>query len=269
MRSPLFRLLAALFLYGMSACQSELSAQTGYYVPKALAVPAHSKANQLKILLGYGAGIEGLVSYAAQKPFLVFCQGTFRFWNTKGTDILLSAPFTVVRGEQIFRAGGGYIVRSEQRYFNVLEVLGAGGYFLTDSYRYFNNAPDKLSRTTTKCRSVFAQFNASHAKDDLDFSIAFRVSHLSYSRFLYQYESDGFTVKNLHALTLDPVAAFGTTSENFKFDIQLGFSIPLKTWKGYEVSNAGLIRDRDIEFLYTFLGRVAVQYQLNFTRKPR
>jgi hypothetical protein len=237
--------------------------QTGYYVPKALAIPAHEKGNQLQLSIGYGAGIETLISYSARKPVFAFCQGTFRFWETHSKDLITATPFTIQRGERIFRVGGGWVGRSENSYFNVTEFLAGVGFFQTNSSRYNDKTPNNRHHTTSESRSIFTQFNATHIGQDLDFSLAARISLISYPKFRFFNDQEDFNVNELRVATFDPVVAIGAKEGDFKANVQFGFSIPLKTWHGQKLSNTGIYEGQTSTFFYTLIGRVTIIYNLN------
>jgi len=245
-------------------------AQKEFYIPKALITPVHDQKNQCHISAGRGGGWDLNMSFSMSHHFALFTSGTFDK-GTKKRVTLFGDRYNLKKDDYALKAGLGWFHKTDKKRFSrVFEVYGGVGSYRVRSYGYFIDYSESIDSTIADFRNVFLQINISRIEKKQELTFAMRLAYSKYLRmefFSYNLYTNASDPKSeyspLWGVTADPAIAYSYKISELKFNAQFGLSLPLTRAK--IIHPAGY----DYVSLATILGRIAVQYNFNFSKKNK
>jgi hypothetical protein len=257
---------------------NKLLAQKEFYTPKSLIIPLHDQKNQLHLSFGRGGGYDFNLSYALTNKLALFSAATFDN-GTKKRISILGDRYDVNRNDYAIKGGLGYFTKTDNPEFPILEALVGTGITKIDNYWHFKG---NINGEATQARywSVFGQFNAGKRLSEGEYGLGLRFMYSQYTDFSF-YDTYSSSIqsryKNLRGLTVDPVISAGYTLYGVNINAQVGVAIPLLApsveradiHTTYEETTEikTLISSNEKVRLYAFIGRLSLQYKLNFNKE--
>ena len=244
-----------------------LFAQTEFYTPKSLLIPLHDQKNQLHISVGRGGGYDLNLSYAFTDKLAFFHTATFDNGVKRRTG-LFGGQYNVVRYDLVLKGGLGYFTKTNSSLWPILEVYAGAGISNINNYSYLKGDSEDLDFTLAEYWSVFGQLNAGRKKEKSEYSAGLRLTYSKYLDFdvLSTYPYNDKSYENFWHLSADPVISSSYVLHGFKLNVQAGIAIPLvrvALQHSYDPST-GLSPEVDYALPIALLGRLSVQYNLNF-----
>lgn len=273
------QLLRYSFIFvGVALLPSELLAQKEFYTPKSLVIPLHDQKNQLHISFGRGGGYDFNLSYAFTDKLALFSAATFDH-DTKKRISIIGDRYDVDRNDYAIKGGLGYFIRTGNPEFPIVEAYVGTGITKIDNYWHFEGDTDGEA-TQAHYWSVFGQFNAGKRVSESEYGLGIRFTYTQYTDFSFYdtyFSSTKSSYKKLRGLTADPAISAGYTLYGININAQLGVAIPLlapsaertdthTTYEGTAETKTFIKSEEKIR-LYSFIGRLSLQYKLNFNRK--
>jgi hypothetical protein len=267
MKRPVYYLALALFF---SFKSSTIFSQKEFYIPKALITPVHDQKNQLHVSAGRGGGWDLNLSYSVSNHLALFTSGTFDN-GTKKRISLFGDRYNLKKDDHALKAGVGFFYRPvKMRYYNVVEAYGGMGVYRVRNYSYFIDDYESIDSTIADFWNIFLQINVCRKEKKQELTLALRLAYNKYTNMeSFTYHSSTNTsdprdeYKNLWGITADPVVAYSYKAKELKFNVQLGLSLPLTRARITQPARYDRVG------LATILGRIAVQYNFNFSKKNK
>ena len=244
--------------------------QSGYYIPNALLLPVHSSKQQLHISLGVGDGYNINGSYSFTKHLALFATGT-RHPGTAKRMGLFGDRFNIKKNDYALTSGLGYFFTPNNERFGIVETYLGIGKFKVDNYRYSaGNAYSSLFFTQANYGNIFWQLNTTKRKNKHEWSKAVRFAYSDYTHYLYYFDTDDYKTKyrNLWGFNVDPTISYSYILHQFKFNGQLGLSVPLSsvTVKEYQINRFNeerlLTNGITKKSLFSLIARISIHYNL-------
>jgi hypothetical protein len=274
------RLRYWLIIAGVVLLPNKLLAQKEFYTPKSLLIPLHDQKNQLHFSFGRGGGYDFNLSYAFSDKLALFSTATFDS-GTKKRISILGDRYDVDRNDYTIKGGLGYFAKTENPEFPIIEAYVGTGLTKIDNYWHFKGNTDG-EVTQARYWSVFGQFNAGKRTLESEYGLGLRLAYSQYSDFNF-YGTHPFTAsikssyKSLRGLTADPVISAGYNLYGVNINAQVGLAIPLIA-PSVERTNTHIAYEGTTEIktftnseekirLYSLIGRLSLQYKLNFNKK--
>lgn len=265
---------------GVVLLPNKLLAQKEFYTPKSLLIPLHDQENQLHISFGRGGGYDFNLSYAFTDKLALFSAATLDN-DTKKRISIIGDRYDVDRNDYAIKGGLGYFTKAENAEFPIIEAYVGTGITKIDNYWHFKGDTDG-EVTQARYWSVFGQFNAGKRVATSEYGLGLRFTYSQYIDFNF-YSTHPYSIarkssyKNLKGLTADPAISAGYTLYGVNINAQVGVAIPLiapsvertDTHIIYEGSNEtrSFMNSEEKIRLYSLIGRLSLQYKLNFNKK--
>ncbi|WP_242921488.1 hypothetical protein [Pontibacter liquoris] len=253
----------------------KLCAQKGAYTPPALIMPLHAQKETLHASLGIGRGYDLHLSYAVSNHLAVFATGTLNSGRS-GRISLFGDKIYYDKEDYGYTGGLGYFWKPAAGSSQLLETYIGAGRFHVDSHRYYANLTSLLSRVRTDYWHLFWQFNAGWRRQNNEMALAARLSYLKYNDVYYEDDLAMYkpnVVEGLWGMNLDPAMSYSYLWRNFKFNGQLGVSLPLfkvavkETRITYFLGDEVAATEAKRQHLGVVgLGRFSVQYTFGLNR---
>ncbi|SIT92548.1 hypothetical protein [Pontibacter indicus] len=265
---------------GVALLPNKLLAQKEFYTPKSLFIPLHDQKNQLHMSFGRGGGYDVTLSYAFTNKLALFTAATFDK-GTKKRISIIGDRYDVDRNDYTFKGGLGYFSRTDNNEFPLLEAYVGAGITEVDNYWHFKGDADG-EVTQARYWSVFGQINAGKRLTKSEYGLGLRLTYAQYTDFNFRNTHPNASAtqsnyQNLRGLTADPAISAGYTLYGVNINAQIGVAIPLfapsvertDTHISYEGSTETKTfrSSEDKIHLYALIGRLSVQYKLNFNQK--
>lgn len=257
---------------------NRLLAQKEFYTPKSLLIPLHDQKNQLHLSLGRGGGYDVNLSYAFTDRLALFSAATFDNDKKKRISII-GDRYDVKRSDYAIKGGLGYFAKADNPEFPILEAYLGAGITRVDNYWHFKGDPDG-EVTQARYWSVFGQLNAGKRVSQSEYGLGLRLTYSQYMDFSFYDTYSPFTrssYKNLGGLTADPAISAGYHLYGVSINAQVGVAIPLiapsvertdthTTYEGTAESSTVINSEEKVR-LFSFIGRLSLQYTLNFNKQ--
>ncbi|PVY38385.1 hypothetical protein [Pontibacter virosus] len=272
------QLRCSIFIALVVLLPSKLLAQKEFYTPKSLLIPLHDQKNQLHLSIGRGGGYDFNLSYAFTDKLALFSAATFDN-DTKKRISIIGDRYDVDRHDFVIKGGLGYFTKTENAEFPIIEAYVGTGITKIDNYWYFKGDTDG-EVTQARYWSVFGQFNAGKRVSESEYGLGLRFTYSQYIDFSFYDTYSASTkssYKKLRGLTADPAISAGYNLYGVNINAQVGVGIPLiapsvertDTHTAYEGTTEirTVINSEEKIRLYSFIGRLSLQYKLNFNKK--
>ena len=219
---------------------------------------------------GRGGGWDLNLSYTVSNHLTLFTSGTFDN-GTKKRISLFGDRYNLKKEDYAMKAGFGFFAKpTKMRYYNVVEAYGGVGIYRVRNYSYFIQDYESIDSTIADFWNIFLQVNVCRNEKNQELTLALRLAYNKYldmTFFTYHVTTNisdpGERLKNLWGVTADPVVAYSYKIKAVKFNAQLGLSLPLTRAKIRQPAAYSSIG------LATILGRIAVQYNFNFSKHKK
>ncbi len=276
------RLLQCVLVCSVLLIPGKLLAQRGFYTPKSLVIPLHDQKNGLHLSVGRGGGYDLNLSYAFTDKLAVFSSATFDN-DTKKRRTILGDRYNVDRSDYVLKGGLGYFVKVNNPVFPIIEAYAGAGVSKIDNFWHFKGDADG-EITQADYWSLFGQLNAGNKFMKGAYALGLRFAYSQFTHFGFQsthpntsYIKSNYI--NLKGLTADPVLSYSYIVNGFHINAQVGLSVPLvahsaartDTHTTYEGTTAirTIVRTEEEVFLAAALGRLSIQYNLNFSKQDK
>ena len=270
----------SIIIVGAVLLPIKLLAQKEFYTPKSLLIPLHDQNNQLHISFGRGGGYDFNLSYAFTDKLALFSAATFDN-DTKKRISIIGDRYNVDRNDYAIKGGLGYFTKTANPEFPIVEAYIGTGITKVDNYWHFTGDTDG-EVTQARYWSVFGQFNAGKRVSKSEYGLGLRLNYSQYTDFnFYGTHINSIarksSYKNLRGLTADPAISAGYNLYGVNINAQVGVAIPLiapsvertdthTTYEGSTETKTLMISEEKIR-LYSFIGKLSLQYKLNFNKK--
>jgi hypothetical protein len=253
--------------------------QTAYYIPKALLIPVHTHKQELHVSLGLGGGYDANISYALAKHVAVFATGTLQT-GTHSRRSFWGDRYYIHKNDHAVTGGIGYFLATNHKWINNIESYAGYGRYKVGNYWYFPEYRESGIETKAGYWNVFWQLQAIYKGERQEAAFAL---HLAYNRYYHlqyrdvsNYAHVKTTQEGVWGLTVGPVIGYSYLLKKMKFNVQAGGSVSVNpkvpVAEMYYWKEGGQILSRKSSgttkaVLAGFIGRLSVQYHLDFRRK--
>ena len=269
----LHQLLRCSFIILVNLGAKTVLAQGDFYTPKSLIIPLHDQKNQLHVSLGRGGGYDLNLSYAFSKHFAVFHTATIDN-ETKKRITIIGDRYNVDRNDYVVKGGLGYFSRTKIAKYPIIEAYIGGGLSKIDNYWHFNEH-DYGDFTQAKYWTLFGQINGGRKIKRIEYTVGLRIAYSKYMDIIFSDSPLPNTItmksryENLQGLSVDPVISYSYNLNGFKLNAQAGLAVPitLGSTSRTDSHTTTVIRSEENVPLWAILGRLSVQYNLNFSKE--
>lgn len=268
----LHQLLRWSFIILVNLGAKAVLAQGDFYTPKSLIIPLHDQKNQLHVSLGRGGGYDLNLSYAFLKHFAVFNTVTIDN-EIKKRITIMGDRYNVDRNDYVVKGGLGYFSRTETAKLSIFEAYVGGGLSKIDNYWYFKDDDDG-DLTQAKYWTVFGQINGGKKIKRSEYAMGLRIAYSEYTdiSFYSNHPNSSYTrssYNNLKGFSVDPVISYSYILNGFKLNAQAGLAVPgdLGSTSRIDSHTTTVIRSEENVPLWAILGRLSVQYNINFNKQ--
>lgn len=273
-------LLKCFSILAITLLPFQVLAQKEFYTPKSLIIPLHDKENQLHVSVGKGGGYDLNLSYALTDKLAIFSAATFDT-DTKKRVSILSDKYNVERNDLVLKGGFGYLFKEANPYFPIIEAFVGAGASRIDNYWYFKG-DDSGEVTNARYWTAFGQLNAGNKIGRSEYGVGIRLAYSHYTDFDF-YDTHPYnsarksSYENLKGLTADPVVSYSYNLYGIKLNAQVGLAVPVFTSSANRIDTQTTFegtseirtinKSKEDVYLFSVLGRLSVQYNLNFNKQ--
>ena len=188
--------------------------------------------------------------------------------------------YVITKNDYILRAGISYFKPVKPDSNRILELSAGYGAFNVDNFVRPEDSNRPVGFTEAQAYNLFVQGAYTRRWEFIDLTFAARVSYTRYSDFRYYYGrgDQRFGYANAQGINFDSVIGLSYKWRGLRLNMQGGFSLPVGTFEAsliqYQHVNGGapIVSDngyRDRIVLAAVLGRISLQYNLNFGSQNR
>jgi hypothetical protein len=251
------------------------SAQTAYYIPKALIIPLHNNARQLHASVGYGGGYDLNASYAFIEHFALFTGATFNE-GSRNRISFLGGKSKIVKNDRTLQFGVGYF-KDLAKSKAIMEWFVDYETNKVNNYWYSTSDPSGASHTSAKYNSYFLQENIGWQKSFYNVGFGTRFVYSKYfSLEFYDDNPNSSYIKNsyenLSGFTFEPALFVGFKIDKIYLNFQVGAALPLTKKKVKYIMTQNLPgqpytrEDYVTESLSGAFARICLQRNFNFRK---
>jgi hypothetical protein len=260
--------LKPFFLFILLLPAVAVYSQHEYYIPKALIVPVHKNNRELHLSLGKGGGTDVNVSYALTKHLAVFTTANVNKGRSARRNFFGDWYF-IRKDDYAFKAGIGYFTSVDGKLIHQIESYAGYGKYKVHNNRFFKAEPEVYGfETNAAFYNIFWQVQATHNSGRCELTAALRLAYSKYSylQYLNKHPNDmtgTVSIEGIWGRTIDPAIGFSYLFNNFKLNLQLGFSGFSNTITIHQgAGTAGYGLDAS-------LGRISIQKNFQFQKRDK